>query len=74
MCLSANHPRNALESEVYFRIVPIAREGRNVIPVTAISRTNGRVVLGPKGGFENSYIGGLAGNDPGRIRQRMPGT
>lgn len=66
MCLSANHPRNALESEVYFRIV--------VIPGTAISRTNGHVVLGPRGGFENGNIGGLTGNDPGRIRQRMTGT
>jgi hypothetical protein len=32
------------------------------------------IVLGPKGAFENSNIGGLAESDPRRIRQRMPGT
>jgi hypothetical protein len=32
------------------------------------------IVLGPKGAFENSNIGGLAKSDPRRIRQRMPGT
>jgi 16S rRNA U1498 N3-methylase RsmE len=74
MCRSTNRPGNALESEVNFRIVHIAREGGNVTPAAALSRTNVRVVLGPEGGFENSDIVALAGNDPRRIQQRMPGT
>ncbi|HJX73096.1 MAG TPA: hypothetical protein VJ307_02990 [Candidatus Deferrimicrobiaceae bacterium] len=63
-----------IEPKVYFRIDHIAREDHNFPPVAAYREQTVVIVLGPKGAFENSNIGGLAESDPRRIRQRMPGT
>lgn len=56
MCRSTNRQT---EPEVWFRIVHIAQEGHNRVPVAAYREQKVEIALGPKGAFENGATGAL---------------
>jgi hypothetical protein len=48
-----------VEAEVYFRIIHVAQNGRNGVPVAAYLEQMVEIALGPKGAFENGNFGAL---------------